>query len=52
MKTKKCKKCKQPMLKCGFGRPGSILGNARLECRNKDCESMQERNKMRGEINE
>jgi len=35
----KCKKCKQEMIRCGFGEVGSFVGNARWECRNKDCEN-------------
>ena len=45
----KCKKCKQPMLKCGFGKPGGIFGNGRYECRNEACEVNQLRNKSRKE---
>ena len=33
----KCKYCNQEMVKAGFGEVESIIGNARWECRNKDC---------------
>lgn len=41
-RNKKCKFCKQEMLLCGFGRPNSIFGNGRYECRNENCETKKD----------
>jgi len=33
-----CKYCKQEMLKCDSGKPGSINENGKYECKNENCE--------------